>query len=78
MSKKDKIIQLVFTDNGPGFPKEIIDGIKPYNTTRSNIGGTGLGLYSSMNIIKKLNGNLEISNQEKKGARVSIELPESI
>jgi len=78
LSKKDKIIRLVFTDNGPGFPKEIIDGIKPYNTTRSDIGGTGLGLYSSMNIIKKLNGNLEISNQEKKGAKVSIELPELI
>ena len=62
----------------------IIDRIfEPYFTTKHKSQGTGIGLYMSLEIIKKhMNGNLTVSNEKYSyknikciGAQFTIELP---
>ncbi len=59
LSERDGEIELLFSDNGPGIPREIVDNIfEPFFTTKKN--GTGLGLAVSRRIIKEAKGNLEL------------------
>jgi len=73
LKNDDSNISIVISDNGPGFPKEIIDKIEPYKSTRIKVGGTGLGLFSTYEIVRKLNGSLRIYNNN--GAVCEITLP---
>ena len=77
--KKDYLIQITIEDSAGGIPEEIIDKIfNPYFTTKHQYQGTGIGLYSSYDIIvKKLKGRLFVKNTEF-GAKFFIELPLNI
>lgn len=77
-------IQLCIKDNGGGIDEEIINRIfEPYFTTKHKSQGTGIGLYMSLEIIKKhMYGNILVSNKkyfyndiEYIGAEFIIELP---
>lgn len=62
-------------DNGPGFPPSLLEnGIRAFNTGRS--GGTGLGLAVVQRFVHDMNGQIEINNLSKGGARVSLILPD--
>ncbi|WP_415033011.1 ATP-binding protein [Azonexus sp.] len=66
--------RLRITDNGPGFPGELLPRIfEPYVTTKAR--GTGLGLPIVKKIIDEHQGNIEISNTAAGGASVDIRLP---
>lgn len=73
-------------DNAGGISLENMDKIfEPYFTTKTNLNGTGIGLYMSMQIIEKMNGSLKVHNDEfeyegktYKGAEFVIELPFNI
>ena len=68
----ENLIRLTVTDDGDGFPDEIIDRIfEPYITTKSK--GGGLGLAISQNIIEQHDGQIYASNIEPHGARITIE-----
>jgi signal transduction histidine kinase len=70
----DDHVLLTVTDDGPGFPEEILQtGIRPFATGRP--GGTGLGLAMVQRFTRDLGGQLELSNVEPHGARVSLTLP---
>ena len=82
--KENNLLILKIKDSAGGIKEDIIDRIfEPYFTTKHKSQGTGIGLYMSMEIIKKhMNGNITISNQEYtynnincKGAEFKIELP---
>lgn len=64
------------TDNAGGIPAPNLARIfEPYFTTRQTLGGTGIGLYMSKNIIEKnMGGKLGVANVDS-GARFRIELP---
>lgn len=65
------------SDNGPGFPAKILEGdVKAFDTTRPDMGGTGLGLYVSSRIARRHGGWLKLDNLPGGGARVSVFLPE--
>ena len=67
-------VRLCVTDNGGGFPEEMMARIfEPYVTTKPR--GTGLGLAIVKKIIDEHHGELAIENRPAKGAAVSILLP---
>jgi two-component system sensor histidine kinase VicK len=68
------------TDNGCGIPSEMLKKIfQPFqrvDKARSrNLGGNGLGLSISKEIIEKHGGKIEINSKEGQGTKVSIILP---
>ena len=68
----EKIITLTVTDDGDGFPKEIVDQVfDPYITTKTK--GSGLGLAIVQNIIEQHDGQIHASNIKPHGARITIE-----
>jgi nitrogen fixation/metabolism regulation signal transduction histidine kinase len=63
--------KLSFTDNGSGFPEELIQrAFEPYVTTKPK--GTGLGLAIVKKIMDEHNGRVNIENVEPRGARVVL------
>ncbi len=66
--------RLQITDNGPGFPVELLPRIfEPYVTTKDR--GTGLGLPIVKKIVEEHLGTIEINNSPEGGARIDIRLP---
>jgi|GEM_PF-2438565 len=72
--RQDKELNIRISDNGPGFPKEIIEKIEPFKSVRDSDKGWGLGLYSTYQIIEKHKGRFNIYNDEY-GAVCEIILP---
>ncbi len=65
---------LAVSDNGSGFPKEILArAFEPYVTTKAK--GTGLGLAIVKKIVDEHHGLIEIANTAPHGAQVRIRLP---
>ncbi|GIK24811.1 MAG: two-component sensor histidine kinase [Betaproteobacteria bacterium] len=65
---------LSVSDNGGGFPKEILArAFEPYVTTKAK--GTGLGLAIVKKIVDEHHGQIEIANAAPHGAQVRIRLP---
>lgn len=64
------------SDNGRGIPPEHIDKIfTPFFTTKSEKGGTGLGLSLAHKIIMNHSGRLSVASEEGKGSTFEIILP---
>ena len=67
-------VHIAVTDDGPGFPPEVLDsGIRSFFSTRER--GTGLGLAMVRRFARDLGGTLELANIEPHGARVILVLP---
>ena len=82
--KENENLILTIKDNAGGIKEEIINRIfEPYFTTKHKSQGTGIGLYMSLEIIKKhMHGELLVSNKEYiynnnkcKGAEFKIIIP---
>jgi signal transduction histidine kinase/ActR/RegA family two-component response regulator len=68
--------QIEIRDNGPGFALEILPKLgTPYVTTKTGIGGTGLGLFVSRGIVEAHGGSMVLENAPEGGALVRILLP---
>jgi nitrogen fixation/metabolism regulation signal transduction histidine kinase len=67
-------VRLVVSDNGGGFPEELMARIfEPYVTTKPR--GTGLGLAIVKKIVAEHHGEIAIENRPRNGASVTILLP---
>ncbi len=65
-----------FADNGHGIKPENLKRIfDPFFTTKDPGKGTGLGLYISYDIVKKLGGTISVANRNSGGAVFTIVLP---
>ena len=65
---------VTFTDNGSGFPEELMQhAFEPYVTTKPK--GTGLGLVIVKKIIEEHGGTVALDNIVPHGAKVTITLP---
>jgi signal transduction histidine kinase len=74
VSRQDDTLNIRVTDEGPGFPAEIIDGsIRAFSTQRQ--GGTGLGLSVVKRFARNHDGKLSLNNLSSGGACVTLELP---
>ena len=69
-------VQISFTDDGPGIPKEHLNRLfDPFFTTRGEVGGTGLGLSVCHGIITEHGGRIYAKSKLGKGATFVVELP---
>jgi nitrogen fixation/metabolism regulation signal transduction histidine kinase len=77
--KKANQVQLTISDNGAGFPVEILSRVfEPYMTTKRH--GTGLGLAIVKKIVEEHQGTIAIENIKAEsdgqmGAMVVVSLP---
>ncbi len=71
-----KSIAIKVKDSGVGIAPKILEKIfDPFFTTKEEGKGTGLGLYITYNIIKSLNGDIEVNSSPGSGAEFTITLP---
>jgi PAS domain S-box-containing protein len=69
-------VRIVVEDEGEGIRKGDLKHIMdPFFTTKRNMGGTGLGLSVSYNIITSHGGTLELESEPGKGTRAIVTLP---
>jgi len=67
-------VRLSVSDNGDGFPEELMTRIfEPYVTTKPR--GTGLGLAIVKKIVDEHRGSISIESKPARGASVSVLLP---
>jgi len=71
-----EVIEIRFTDDGPGIPASHLSRIfDPFFTTKPPGVGTGLGLSICYGIIKEHGGEIYALSEEGQGATFVIELP---
>ena len=69
------LCHIIVTDNGTGIPNELKENIfKPFSEVKDLAEGDGLGLPICSLIANKLNGNLSIDMDYKKGCRFILVL----
>ncbi|GEM_PF-5550409 len=71
-----KYIKISFQDTGTGIPKSMLSKIfDPYFTTKET--GSGLGLATSISIIKRHNGTITVDSTPGTGSNFTLYLPAS-
>jgi len=78
--KKDKVkkeLVVLFTDNGPGVPKEIEHRLFQSFATSGKRGGTGLGLAIVKKIAEEHNGSIVAYPARGGGATFELRIPEN-
>ncbi len=74
--KSRGVIILQFRDEGKGMDSETLRRVmEPFFTTKTDSGGTGLGVSISFGIIKDHGGLMEYQSEPRKGTVVIITLP---
>jgi two-component system NtrC family sensor kinase len=71
-------VEVDLSDTGPGIPEEILDKIfDPFFTTKDSTEGLGmgLGLAVSYGIVKKHNGDIQVTSSPESGTTFTIKLP---
>ncbi|RJQ21729.1 MAG: PAS domain S-box protein [Nitrospiraceae bacterium] len=69
-------INVSITDTGSGIPEDKINKIfEPFFTTKEAGKGTGLGLSITYDIVKKHNGEIQVSSEVGKGTTFTIKIP---
>ncbi len=74
---KGVYVKLSISDTGPGIPKEQMKRIfDPFYTTKSSIGGTGLGLSVVHGIVRGHGGVITAYSEIGRGTKFQIYIPE--
>jgi two-component system sensor histidine kinase RegB len=69
------MLVMTVCDRGPGFSDDMIARIgRPYASTKGRPGG-GLGLFLVFNVMRKLGGEVTVSNCDGGGAQVRLAIP---
>lgn len=72
----DGLVRVNISDNGPGIPKDVLKHIfEPFFTTKERGKGTGLGLFVTHAILKKLKCNISVQSEVGRGTTFSIDIP---
>ncbi len=74
--KPGNYLKIIFKDQGPGIPEEIVDKVfDPFFTTKPE--GSGLGLALSYSIIRKHDGYIEVDSIPGQGCKFTVYIPAS-
>ncbi len=77
--QEETAIYIDFIDNGVGISKENIKHIfTPFFSTKSQKGGTGLGLYLSYTTVKKEGGDLFVKSRKGDGTSFTVKVPVAV
>ncbi|NWF95784.1 MAG: hypothetical protein HXY34_06545 [Candidatus Thorarchaeota archaeon] len=71
----DNRVEITVSDNGPGIPQDVLPRLFQRGASSS---GSGLGLYLSREVVKSLNGTIELAESEMGGATFRVLLPLSL
>lgn len=73
--KIERLLKIVFTDDGKGMTEEVKNKIfDPFFTTKRASGGTGLGMYVVYNIVvQQLGGKIECTSELGKGTTFQLQ-----
>jgi diguanylate cyclase (GGDEF)-like protein len=72
----DNMVEIDIKDTGCGIPPENMEKLfKAFFSTKTAEKGSGLGLYASMEIIKKYGGNIKVESEVNKGTTFKVFLP---
>ncbi len=76
-SRKDEnSVQVFISDNGDGIPKDKLNHIfEPFFTTKERGKGTGLGLFVSHAILRKLGSRIQVQSEVGKGTTFTLDIP---
>jgi two-component system, cell cycle sensor histidine kinase and response regulator CckA len=75
-AKVGTYVMITISDTGVGIPPEILERIfEPFFTTKSIGQGTGLGLSTTLGIIKSHNGFITVNSTLNEGSQFHIYLP---
>jgi len=75
-AKNQRWLQVTVGDNGPGIPADQLKQLfEPFFTTKDKGKGTGLGLFVSRGIMKKLGGKILVESVVDFGTVFTLELP---
>ncbi len=70
-------VRLSVSDTGPGIPPEVRARLfQPFYSTKARGRGTGLGLATSLNIVRAFGGDLTYETEMGKGTVFHLDLPE--
>jgi two-component system, cell cycle sensor histidine kinase and response regulator CckA len=74
--KEKEYVSISISDTGCGMSETVKDKIfELFFTTKSGVGGTGLGLYFVYNSVKEMGGWIEVESQENQGSTFTIFIP---
>ncbi|MFZ5980136.1 MAG: sensor histidine kinase, partial [Candidatus Zixiibacteriota bacterium] len=72
-------ILLTFKDNGKGIESENLSRIfEPFFSTKTEMGGTGLGLAMTKRVIEIYDGEIQVSSSPQNGTTFEIKLQEHL
>jgi two-component system NtrC family sensor kinase len=76
LQNKDELVEIVFSDDGPGIPgKNLSRVFDPFFSTNEPGHGVGLGLYIVHEIVREHDGCLAIASQPGNGVQITILIP---
>lgn len=70
-------VELVYSDDGKGMPRDVLEHIfDPFFTTKRGSGGSGLGMHIVYNIVTTtLRGTIRVESEVGSGARFIVRMP---
>jgi signal transduction histidine kinase len=80
ISRDDAFVSFAVTDEGLGVPaseqRRIFEKFYRLDPELTRgVGGTGLGLYISRELVRRMNGRINVESEEGKGSMFRVELP---
>jgi len=75
-AKREPHMRFSISDTGVGMQRDVLrHASDPFFTTKTDTGGTGLGLASVFNLVNQLDGFIDIDSKPHRGTTVKIDLP---
>jgi signal transduction histidine kinase len=75
-TERDGGVLVTVSDNGTGMPPHVLDRIfDPFYTTKEVGAGTGLGLSTSFNLVRRHGGHIRVESEPGAGSSFEVWLP---
>jgi len=69
-------VEVVVRDTGGGIPPDVLPRVfEPYFTTRTDSGGTGLGMCIIQNVAESHSAKLDLKSQWGVGTQITLAFP---